>query len=241
MTNRFPRFSIPGRALLLGLLTLALACGDDSSGGGGGGGGNGTTTSFVGILSSDDAAESGSITLVLSTANPTAPLPTGIAAVSVSASGSFTVLGGSSTSLAGTYDEATGALTVSGGGYTFTGAFDGNNRLEGIYTGTATQGTFVSAESDGSATAFCGSYGGDDQGLWNFVIDGNKILGQAVSSLSGTSAPLDGSISGGNLSILFPGTQQVLATGTRNGSNVSGTWDDPNSTDQGTWSGTVCP
>ena len=53
--------------------------------------------------------------------------------------------------------------------------------------------------------------------------------------------PLDGSINGNATTILFPGTQQTLATGTRNGSSVSGTWADPNSTDQGTWSGTLCP
>lgn len=222
-------------------LALLAACSDSGGSGGGGGGGADTVSSFLGIISSDDAAESGAISITISTPNPAPPVPTSFSYAVVAAEGSVTLLGGSSVDLTGTYDDGTKAITLTGGGYSFAGVFDGSNRLEGTYTGPATQGTFVSAKSDGSATAFCGSYTGDDQGLWNFVVDGNKILGQAISSLSGTNLPLDGSISGGNITVHFPGTQQVLATGSRNGSSVSGTWNDPNSSDQGTWTGSVCP
>lgn len=221
-------------------LALLAAC-SDSGGSDNGNGSADTASTFVGILSSDDAAESGAISITISTPNPAPPVPTSFSHAVVAAEGSVTVLGGSSVDLTGTYDDGTKAITLTGGGYSFAGVFDGSNRLEGTYTGPASQGTFVSAKSDGSATAFCGSYTGDDQGLWNFVVDGNKILGQAVSSLSGTNLPLDGSISSGNITVLFPGTQQVLATGNRNGTTVSGTWSDPNSSDQGTWTGSVCP
>jgi hypothetical protein len=238
----FARISRPQAAFaaLAAIALAAAACSSEEKGGGGGGGGGGNTSSFLGILSSDDASESGSLQLTVSTGSPIVATPTGVALASVAASGSVKILGGATVSLSGTYDDASNALDVSGSGYSFTGAYDGNNRLEGTYTGPSTQGVFVTARSDASTAAFCGSYAGDDQGLWNFVIDGNTLLGQAVSSASGTSAPLDGSISGNNITILVPGTQQVLATGTRNGSNVSGTWADPNSSDQGTWSGAVC-
>ena len=224
----------------IGALMIATACSDDNSSGGGGGGGA-TTSTFVGILSSDDATESGSLEVTVATASPTSPVPTGDAMISVGATGTVSIVGGSATALTGTYDDATGALAVNGGGYSFTGNYDGSNRLEGTYTGPGTTGIFVTAQDDGTTAAYCGSYAGDDQGVWNFVIDGSALLGQAVSSLSGTGTPLDGSINGNAITVLFPGTQQTLATGTRNGSSVSGTWADPNSTDQGTWSGTLCP
>ncbi len=227
------------RRLLAGLaLTLVFACGSD--GGGSNNGGGGTSTSFVGILSSDDGSESGSLLVTVSTATPTPPAPTAVAFASVGASGTLTLVGGGQVSLSGTYDDATGDLTLTGGGYSFTGAYDGSNRLEGTYTGPSTAGTFVSAQDDGTTEAFCGSYAGDDQGLWNFVIDGTTLLGEAVSVNSGGTLPLDGTISSNAISIVYPGTQTVLATGTRNGATVSGTWDDPNSTDQGTWTGGVC-
>lgn len=234
------------RALTLCTLGAALlflpACSDDGGSGNGGGGGSADTIStFVGILSSDDAAESGAISIVISTPNPAPPTPTGISYAIVGAQGTLTLLGGASVDLTGSYDDGAKSVNLTGGGYSFAGGYDGSNRLEGTYTGPASQGTFVSAKSDGSVTAYCGSYSGDDQGLWNFVIDGQKVLGQAVSSLSGTNLPLDGSISGGTISIKFPGSQQVLATGSRNGTSVSGAWSDPNSSDQGTWTGSVCP
>jgi hypothetical protein len=228
-------------AALAALTAIALAtaaCGSEEKGGGGGGG---TTTTFLGILSSDDASESGSVQVTVSTASPSAPIPTGVALVSVAANGSFKIVGGSTVTLTGTYDDVSGALDVSGGGYTFTGVFDGSNRLEGTYAGPSTTGVFVTARSDANTAAYCGTYAGDDQGVWDFVIDGNTLLGQAVSSLTGGSAPLDGSVNGNTITILFPGTQNVLATGTKSGNTVSGNWDDPNSTDAGTWSGTVCP
>ena len=237
----FARISRPlaAFAAFTAIALATAACSSEDKNGGGGGGGS--TTTFLGIVSSDDASESGSVSVTVSTANPSAPAPTGVAIVSVAASGSFKIVGGATIALTGTYDDVTGALDVTGGGYTFTGTYDGNNRLEGTYTGPSTQGTFVTAQSDANTAAYCGTYAGDDQGVWDFVIDGNTLLGQAVSSATGGGLPLDGSISGNNITILFPGTQTVLATGTKSGSNVSGTWDDPNSTDAGTWTGTVCP
>ena len=225
-------------AVVLAALIATTACGDSSPKGTGGGGNSAT---FLGILSSDNATESGSVQFNVSTGSLATPEPTAVAFSAVTATGSVKLVGGATIALAGTYDQGTKSLSASGSGYSFTGGFDGNNRLEGTYSGPSTQGTFVTALADANTAAFCGTYAGDDQGVWNFVIDGAAVLGQAVSSATGASAPLDGSISGNNISILFPGTQQVLATGTRSGGTVSGTWADPNSADHGTWSGQACP
>ncbi|MBL8979472.1 MAG: hypothetical protein JNM53_13730, partial [Gemmatimonadetes bacterium] len=115
-------------------LALLAAC-SDSGGSSNGGPGADTVSSFLGIISSDDAAESGAISITISTPNPAPPVPTSFSYAVVPAEGSVTVLGGSSVDLTGTYDDGTKAVTLTGGGYSFAGVFDGSNRLEGTYTG----------------------------------------------------------------------------------------------------------
>lgn len=225
-------------AAFAALAFAASACSDDSSDNGGGGGG-GTTSDFVGVVTSDDGLENGSLSVTVATANPSSPSLTGVALASVNATGTLSLVGGAPVSLTGTYDDATGALDVSGGGYSFTGGFDGTNRLEGTYTGPTTTGVFITALG-ASGTAFCGTFDGDDQGLWSFVVDGGTLLGQAVSTLGNGGIPLDGIVTGNAVTIYFPGTVMTLATGTINGADASGTWDDPNSSDAGTWTSGNC-
>jgi hypothetical protein len=160
--------------------------------------------------------------------------------------GSFTVTGslsydgGAAVALSGSYDDATDILALTGGGYTFGGSFDGVDRIEGIMSGTAS-GSFVATKA-ASAKAYCGTYDGDDQGTFSFVIAGSVVRGSAVSSVNGPNAPiaLDGTISGSTISIHAPGSSAGFATGTLSGTNVSGTWDDGQGS-TGTWSGSVCP
>jgi hypothetical protein len=134
------------------------------------------------------------------------------------------------------------SLAVAGGGYTFGGGFDGVDRLEGIWSGPgSTSGTFVTTSTSG-AVAYCGSYSADDQsdsGTFSIVLAGSILSGEAVSSTDGTHQALDGIVSGNAITIYFPGTTTPLATGTRSGNNVSGTFDDQQGT-TGTWSGAVC-
>jgi hypothetical protein len=77
--------------------------------------------------------------------------------------------------------------------------------------------------------AYCGTFSADDQtdsGTFSIVLAGSILSGEAVSSTDGTHQALDGIVSGNAITIYFPGTTTPLATGTRNGSSVSGTYDD---------------
>lgn len=236
--SRVLRFSVG--ALLLSASLGLVACG---GGGDGGNNGGGSTSTFTGIISSDDGSQSGSISLVVQTGNPAPPAPTGPSLrdpVNVAGSLNF---GAGAIALTGTYEPDGGTIVVTGGGYDLAGGFDGNNRLEGNWAGPGgLAGNFVTTLS-ASATAYCGSYAADDQsdsGTFSFVVAAGVLLGEAVSDQGGGTIPLDGTVSGGNITIHVPGGSAGLATGTINGSSVSGTYDDQQGT-TGTWSGGLCP
>jgi hypothetical protein len=220
----------------LATLALVAACGGSDGGGGGGA----TTTAFSGIVSSGDGSASGSISVSVKTTSPIRADPTSPALVSVEVSGTLHI-GGSTITLSGTYDTESNAFSVSGGGYTFDGVFDGVDRLEGTWTGPGgTSGTFVATLSS-TASAFCGHYAADDQsdnGTFSFVTSGSILRGEAVSSVDHTNIALDGTVNGNDLTIFFPGTTTPLATGLRNGTGVSGHFDDQQGT-TGSWSGSV--
>jgi hypothetical protein len=219
----------------LAILTLLGAC-SDSGGSNGGGGGN--TSSFAGVITNDDGSGSGAIAFTIATANPAPPSVTGPSLVAVNATGSIKFTGQAQVTLSGSYETGTKTLALTGGGYTVGGVFDDVDRLEGTFTGPGGKaGTFVSTKST-NATSFCGTYtatDGSDTGTFSFVISGSNVRGEA-RSVDGTVIPLDGIISGTTITIYVPGsTTAVLATGTRSGNGVSGTYDGP-----GTWTGSVC-
>ena len=226
---------IPTVMAVTGVLAFGAACSDDDGGGGGGGG---NQTAFLGILSSDDGLSSGELSITLDTGSPAVGGPTAVTAfASVGASGSHN-LGGTAIPLTGTYDAGTKAVALDGaGGWTVDGVFDGVDRLEGVFGGPQ-QGTFVTTKQGNGTAAYCGTFTGTDDGTFSFVINGNKVLGSAVST-DGTVNAIDGVRSGNNITIYAPGsTTIVIATGTISGSTVSGTWD--TGTDSGTWSGGPC-
>lgn len=229
------------RITALASMAILAACSDSTGSSGGGGGGNSTT--FTGIVTSDDGLASGALDFTIPSTSLLRRPPTALSLrPSFTVTGTLSYDGGAAVALTGTYDDATNILALTGGGFTLGGSFDGTDRIEGLVTGAAS-GTFVSA-SGASGTAYCGSYtetsGGGDDGTFSFVISGSVVRGNAVSSVDQTLNALDGTFSGGTINIFFPGTTNVLATGTLSGSNVSGTFDDLQGT-TGDWSGTVCP
>ena len=184
--------------------------------------GNSNALFFVGTVNGMDGSLSGSVSFSVNDTVVT---------------GTFKIVTPDTATIAliGTYDTTNKALGAAGGGHSFGGVYDGTNRLEGVLTGPTT-GTFVAIkDDDNSAIAFCGTFTGDDDGLWNFTIDGTIIAG-SYTTLSGSMGALDGSISGNAISISNPAGGAALATGTRSGDNASGTWNDGQG-NSGTWIG----
>jgi hypothetical protein len=221
-----------------GVLVGGAACGGD---GNGGGGPSGQTSSFVGIVSVDDGSATGSLAITIQSGTLAPPAAAGASALDpVNATGTLTL--GGTTALTGTYDPDTDILAITGGGFTFGGGFDGVDRLEGIWTGPGgTSGTFVTTAGS-SGVAYCGTYAADDQsdsGTFSIVITGGIVRGEAYSSTDQVPIPLDGTISGNTIAIDNPLSTTPLATGTRTGNTVSGTYDDGQG-GTGTWTGTVC-
>jgi hypothetical protein len=225
--------------VLAGALAMASACSDSSGGGGGGGGGS--TSQFLGIMSTDDGLQSGEISITLQTGSPDVEAPTAVKAfASVSASGTHK-LGGTAVNMTGTYDDQTKGLTLTGGGYTVAGFFDGVDRLTGGFSGPGNSGIFVTTEKGNATVAYCGTFTGGDDGTFSFVVNNqNKVVGTAYTTSGSAPIPLDGTKSGSSITIYAPGsTTVVLASGTISGNSASGTWDDHQG-NTGTWTGSVC-
>lgn len=183
---------------------------------------NPNATIFVGTVNGNNGSLSGSISFAV---NDTA------------VTGTFKVITPSAAThtLIGFYDTEANVLGASGGGYAFAGVYDGVSRLEGGMSGNAI-GMFLAIKDDNnSAMAFCGTFTGDDDGIWNFTIAGTTIAG-SYTTTSGDVGALDGTISGNSITIVNPGGGPALASGTRNGDNASGTWNDGNG-NSGTWTG----
>jgi hypothetical protein len=224
------------RVLSFAALALVAACG---GGGDGDGNGNGNSSAFSGVISTDDGTATGAIEFTISTSSPAPPTGVGPSLVSVNASGTLKFDGEAAVSLSGDYDTEQDQLVLTGGGYTLGGFFDGVDRLEGAFSGPNSRaGTFVTTKA-ANGLAFCGHYQADDlsdEGTFSFVISGGTVRGEARSE-DGTVIPLDGTIDGNTITFFVPGTTTVLATGTRDGNDVSGEYGGES---PGTWSGSVC-
>ncbi len=233
--------SIKSLTFLTGFIALGLgACSSDSGGDGGGGG----TSSFVGTLvGGTNNDESGSLKFdIAGTAlAPPASFAT-MSSAALTATGTLTLLTpvAGTHPLTGTYDPATNALAITGGGYTFTGAFSGTSLLDGNYTGINGPGLFLTALSAGTAQAFCGTFDGDDDGTWNFVVNDTELSGRALTS-SGDVVPLNGTVTAGAVSIVNTAnpTGPPLATGTITGPTATGIWSFDQTT-SGAWTGNGC-
>ena len=169
------------------------------------------------------------------------------------ASGSFALTGGAARSasasamppLTGSFNSGTGALSLEGGGYTFTGSLV-NGVLSGTWTGPdGTSGSFSALlEGEGTVVAvYCGVYDTvNDNGTFNLVRQDASLRGFAVSSDDGDTIDLSGSVSGNTLMIFATAAGQTAnvatATLSADGSTFSGTVNDPEN--PGTVSGSLC-
>jgi len=179
--------------------------------------------------SSGGTGVSGSMTVDLGSATPTGTL----------------LISGTSIALTGTYDSSSQAVTLSGGGYSFSGARSGSI-LSGIFTAPGPiTGGFVLI-SGASTRVYCGTSAsatpGGPTGMINLVINGSTIVGLAVKAQTGEVTVLNGTLSGTTITIPNPGDpSSTFATGTLNAGpdTLSGTYDD-GAGDTGTWNATRC-
>jgi len=186
--------------------------------------GDRSVTTYEGTLTGTGST-SGTIAVTITDENTA----TGMLATNDSVSGSFHLVGVGTMNLSGTFTEPTGPLSVSGGGYTFTGGLAGGV-LSGTWIGPGTNGTFAAlvAANSSSVTAFCGTFDGNDSGAWNVAQSGMTLTG----SFTGTagSGSLSGTLVGSSVGLNFSGG---TAQGTLNGTSMSGTWS--GSAGSGTW------
>ncbi|GAC1545843.1 MAG: hypothetical protein NVS3B10_09910 [Polyangiales bacterium] len=86
-----------------------------------------------------------------------------------------------------------------------------------------------------SATPYCGTFAGDANGVWNFVVNASTVSGSAVDS-KGNGDTLNGTVDGSG-TIALTSKNGTNAPGKIVGSGATGTW--ANGTAKGTWTGTA--
>lgn len=147
--------------------------------------------------------------------------------------GSIRLVGGMTINVTGTYDDVTKQLSLSGGGYSFTGTGSADG-INGSYMGPNGSGVFTILTGQ-TVTPYCGTYAGDAMGSWNFVVSGSSLSGAAVDS-GGSGDTLTGTVSGGMVSITTKAMS--TATGSIAGNMATGTWQSASGL-KGTWTGTA--
>jgi hypothetical protein len=216
----------------LAALSLLAACGDS------GGPSSSTPKAFAYAGTFGSAANSG--TIIFSTAPVAIRAGNGNTA-SLSAPidliGTLTFSNGSTLDLTGTLDGA--ALLLAGTGYQFTGTLS-NGVISGSFTGpNGESGSFsASLSSSGGAVAlYCGSYTGDDEGVFSLALKPDRTGGVIVvpssgsGGLTGRSRPTPGTTD--QIDVLPDAAPTVvIATGALFGipntafDSVDGFWDD---------------
>jgi hypothetical protein len=218
---------------LAATLTLS-ACGKDDPAGPG----QTTPLVLIGVVNGSSADLSGSISLRID---------------NVSATGTFKRVRPTAATIAltGTYNVSSRALVVSGGGYSFSGTYDGSSLLVGSFTGpSSASGSFRAQKSTSNAPkAYCGTFNAfdpaDEDGIWNFSIDGTSISGTATE-FGGDVIVLSGTASGTNnrdlvIRDVANPDPNARATGqiSADGLTVSGTYGVGNVV-VGDWEGDLC-
>jgi hypothetical protein len=197
------------------------------------------TGEFRGLLTGP--GETGVLDVTIgNAASPASLRGLGTGASGTTVSGTIQMIGtGVTITLSGSFDAASGKLTLTGttgsGAYSLTGTASGSG-FSGTYSGPNGSGVFSLAQgASGAVSLYCGTFDGDDRGVWNVVVDGSgKALGSHCDAKS--CGALEGSFSGGNVSLGDPSDPKGGgATGKVSGTTASGTWQGGSS--KGTWQG----
>lgn len=227
--------------LLLAVFALILGgCKDEENPAGPAGP---TLTSYVGVMAGTGV--SGTLSVVIPTAKR-AFNPSAEEGDTVEVTATLKINGGATIPLTGHYIVATGAIHLTGGGYTFDGIVTPDG-ITGTFTYPGGGGIFTCEEGTAANTqSYCGRYQdntpGTEAGYFNLTINGSAIYVLVYPDDGGGSAfATTGSLSAENvISIYNPeNTAIVVATGVLNPTahTVSGQYfGDPG----GTWSGALC-
>jgi hypothetical protein len=101
----------------------------------------------------------------------------------------------------GTYNTSSRAVSASGGGYSFDGAYDGSSRLEGTFTGpSSSSGTFLTERATSNPQAYCGTFTsqtGGENGVFNVTRQGSAFFGTSTGD-GATVLALDGTVLSGD-------------------------------------------
>jgi hypothetical protein len=213
----------------------AAGCSSSSTGSDGSSGSSGATTNPTGGTTykgtfTGKGNDGGSIDVTVASATTAAKDLHPLTVLQVS--GTVKPSGGAAVAVTGTFDDATKQLTITGGGYSFTGTATSDG-VTGTYTGPKGTGNF-SVLTGSSATPYCGTFAGDASGIWNFVVNGSSLSGSAIDS-QGNGDTLTGSVTGGSVSITTKNGS--TATGSISGTTANGTY--ANGAVKGTWTGTA--
>lgn len=226
------RRSIHGVSMLgcaLAAMALVAGCGDD----GGGGGRQLEAGNYTGLITGPSA--SGTFKVTLASAGPQALNYETAAGWTIS--GTMTMEDGTTASLTGTYDAASGTLTFSGGGYSFTGEPGSDGGFSGTFTSPGGSGTFTA--SMGTAQPYCGTFTGGVSGTFNLLVSGASANGNAYPN-GDDAVTLRCTVSGSSMSCNVEEEPQVTVHGTLSGTTWAGTAHDSKNGNDISWSAVPC-
>lgn len=235
-------------------LTIVVLLGTQACGGGeGGGGGSATATTYEGAIAgaSETTDQTGTLSVDIQAAvaesSPLSFIIRSAYAASLTATGTFSPAGGSAVTLSGTYNDSTGALSLSGDGYTFTGTIT-DGVMSGDYENgdadTDIGGGFAGLDSTtDTVTVLCGTFenGTDDSyGTFNIVIaSDNTVTGVRINHFRRHEyRALTGTKSGNTLDIEVDNGRTGTGTLSDDGNSVTGEFVNGNG-ETGTFSGSA--
>src|SRR5258705_8661152 len=160
-----------------------------------------TTSSFAGWFG--NGSESGKLSVTLHEGNLARQLHApGANSTVVTATGFLTISGGATDTLNGTFDDETGYVDLSGGGYTLSGVYDSGppSAVFGPYTGPNGGGKFeCKLGAVSSADVYFGTYQNDahtSNGSFIFAIRGSALEGAAIAAGASDAPGFTGTVSG---------------------------------------------
>lgn len=158
---------------------------------------------------------------------------------SVSLTGTLTPTGGQAIELTGSYDPETGALSLSGGGYTLNGTIT-EGGFSGDYTGPNGAGKFqATSNANGSVEVFCGSIAGAGNGPMTLIVTGSTAKGY-VEPDGKNPVHLSCTIAGSEIDCKIVEVSTVEVIGSASDAGWSGTYENSANGDKGTWTVSSC-